>query len=313
MRSKRNTLRANIEGTIDVASRHRPRLAELADRIAQVFTPIVLVVAASSWIGWWWQSGSLSHATSIALAVLVVACPCAIGLATPAAVAVALGRAAREGLVVKDARRFEELSRVRVVALDKTGTLTVESRSSRGSSTGSIDAREALRLAASLEAHVEHPLARSIFLGAMAEGIEVAPADDVTVQPGEGVSGKVGDRELAVGRRDVVELALEPRTRAQIEAARSRGASTADADRRGQRAHRDFHHRRTRSALAPASLAALASAGLRLVVLSGDHVSAVRSVSAHVGVSDARGGLSPRRSSRQWQAPQRARRDRDGR
>jgi Cu+-exporting ATPase len=288
----KDTLRARIEGTMDAASRERPRLAELADRVSRVFTPVVLVIALASFLGWWVASGSLAHATSIALAVLVVACPCALGLATPAAVAVALGRAAREGLVVKDARRFEELARVRVMAFDKTGTLTAGKPTlTKALVLGAIDPREALRLAASLEAKVEHPLARAIFLGAMAGDIAVAPASDVVVVPGEGVRGDVGRRRVSVGRVDD-ESVSDPETRAAIRAARARGASAAlltvddvpaavflveDAIRPGARE----------------ALAQLAGAGVRVVLLSGDHASAVESVAAQLGVTDARGGLSP--------------------
>jgi Cu+-exporting ATPase len=286
-----DTVRARIESTIQAAGRQRPALAVLADRVSAVFTPIVLGVASVSFVGWWWESGSLSHATSIALAVLVVACPCALGLATPAAVAVALGRAAREGLVVKDARRFEELARVQVVALDKTGTLT------RGAPTltqthtlGAIDAREALRLAASLEAKVEHPLARAIFLGAMAENVAVAPAEGVTVVPGEGVHGRVEGRDVEVGR--VREDELPPAVRDAIEAARARGASIVRLAVDGVIAAAFVVEDAIRPDARDA-LKQLAGAGVRVVVLSGDHPSAVASVAAEVAVQDARGGLSP--------------------
>lgn len=191
------TFLAQMARMVEEAQGHKPKVQELADRIAGVFVPVVLGIALLTFLLWLFLGPGLAHAFVAALAVLLIACPCAMGLATPAAIAVATGRAAEMGLLFRKGTALEALARADTVVLDKTGTLT------RGKPTlvrvlpFGLSQEEALRLAAALERGSEHPLAKAVLEAA--ESLPQAQAEEVRALPGEGVEGRVEGRRLHLG------------------------------------------------------------------------------------------------------------------
>lgn len=170
---------------------------ELADRISAVFVPIILTLALATFAGWWWQGGGFAHAWRPAVTLLVIACPCALGLATPVAVMVGLGAAARKGVLVRDAGALEALGQATDLVFDKTGTLT-EGRPSlrRVVSTGFLSEADLLGVAASLERDSEHPIARGI--RAAHQG-PTAAVEGFRTHPGGGITGRVEGRSWRLG------------------------------------------------------------------------------------------------------------------
>lgn len=178
-------------------------MQRLADRVAAIFTPVVVVLAALTFAGWIVVEGrdALDDAARCAIAVLVIACPCALGLATPAAIAVASGRAARQGILVRDAATFEALAAVDTVVWDKTGTLTAARPVvHQVKPLGAFDERELLRLAASAEQFSVHPFARAVEACARRLNAEPGVPDAFESVPGEGVIAKIEGREVLVGK-----------------------------------------------------------------------------------------------------------------
>jgi len=193
-----NTTVSSIVRLLDRAQSERPRVARLADRVARWFVASVLLAAAAT--AAWWLHAAPQHAFAITLAVLVVTCPCALSLATPAALVAATGRLAGSGMLVARAGALETLARARHVMLDKTGTLTLGRLTIHRTETmNRIDPAEARILAAALEAHSEHPIAEAF--AAYRDG---HAAEKVHVERGRGIEGIVGDRRLRLGRPDWV-------------------------------------------------------------------------------------------------------------
>jgi Cu2+-exporting ATPase len=185
---------------VERAMASRAPVERLADRVVGVFVPAVLALAAVAAIGWWIGTADLARATMTAVAVVVIACPCALGLATPATLVVALGEAARRGIFFRDAAALERAADVRLVAFDKTGTLTdgrliiQDVRPAAG--WGGADV---LRLAAAAEQSSEHTLGRAIVAAARAQGTPIPAAGDFRSTPGGGVAASVEGRRVVVG------------------------------------------------------------------------------------------------------------------
>jgi Cu+-exporting ATPase len=192
-----DTQLARMTAMVAQAQGSKAPTQELADRISAVFVPVILVLALATFAGWWWLGGGFEHAWRPAVTLLVIACPCALGLATPVAVMVGLGAAARKGVLVRDAAAMEALGQATDLVFDKTGTLT-EGRPSlkRVIPCGDGTDGELLRVAASLERDSEHPIARGIrtaYLG------QIAPVDDFRAYPGGGITGGVDGRPWRLG------------------------------------------------------------------------------------------------------------------
>ena len=198
----KETVLAQIIRMVERAQGSKLPIQRLADRVVQVFTPIVLVIAAASF-GVWLAFGpapAITAALVSAVAVLVIACPCAMGLATPAAIMVGTGRAAELGVLFRKGEALEALSRVDTVVLDKTGTLTEgKPRLTDIEPAAGRDARELLRIAAAAEAGSEHPLAKAILAAAKGRGIEPGAADAFEAIPGFGVKATVQGRSVLLG------------------------------------------------------------------------------------------------------------------
>lgn len=197
-----DTLLAHIVRLVSEAQRSRAPIQRAADRLAAVFVPAVLVVAAVTFLVWgfWGPPPALTHALVNAVAVLIIACPCALGLATPMSIMVASGLGATKGVLFRHAEAIETMGKVDTLVLDKTGTLTEgKPRLERVETTHGFPPEELLRLAASLEAASEHPLATAILSAAREHELGLLPCEDFQAFPGKGLRGRVADRTVELG------------------------------------------------------------------------------------------------------------------
>ncbi len=197
----RETLLARIVQLVSQAQRSRAPIQRLADRVAKWFVPLVVAIAAITFVAWFFLGPrpSLAHALVNAVAVLIIACPCALGLATPMAIMVGVGRGARAGVLIKNAEALETLEKIDTLVVDKTGTLT-EGRPEVVSYTGALaEEPELLRLAASLERASEHPLAAAVVNAAVHRGLKLSQPEEITSVTGRGILGVVNGRKVAVG------------------------------------------------------------------------------------------------------------------
>ena len=300
MRAERvgsQTLLAQIVRLVSEAQRSRAPIQRLADVVASYFVPAVLVAAAVTFAVWavLGPEPRMAHALVNAVAVLIIACPCALGLATPMSVMVAVGRGATAGVLVRDAEALEVLEKVDTVVVDKTGTLT-EGRPKLVSiaATGGTGEAELLGLAAGLERASEHPLAAAIVAGARARGIEPAPADGFRSVTGKGVTGVVQGRTVALGNRALLdEIGVDPGdlgTRA--EALRREGQTVVlvavDGRPVGLLGVADPIKPST-----PEALAALHAEGIRVVMVSGDSRTTAEAVARRLGIDEVYAEVLP--------------------
>ncbi|MGA7990382.1 MAG: heavy metal translocating P-type ATPase, partial [Thermoanaerobaculia bacterium] len=281
----RDTVLARIVALVGEAQRSRAPVQRLADRVAGIFVPAVVAASAVTALAWGLLGPEprLPHALVNAVAVLIIACPCALGLATPMSVMVGIGRGARSGVLFRDAAALETLGRCDTLVLDKTGTLTegkpkvVETRAF-----GAFDEGELLRLAASLERASEHPLAAAVATAAEARHLALLPSKEFSSVPGKGIQGKVDGRNVQLGSRTFL-LEENPDLRYpsdQLEAAegwRRKGATilfmAVDGQPAGFLAAAD-----TLKPSAKAAVADLEALGLSVVMLTGDAEATARAV-----------------------------------
>ncbi len=200
------TTLARIVRLVEGAQASKAPIQRLVDRVSAVFVPVVLGIALLTFIGWWAATGDPVPALLNAVAVMVIACPCALGLATPTAIMVGTGAAARHGILIKDAEALERAHAVTIVAFDKTGTLTEGRPEVTNVVPGSgVDAAEMLRQAAALQAGSEHPLAAALLRRAAADGAVGDTVTNFRGLSGRGVSGVVAGRTLVMGSRRLLE------------------------------------------------------------------------------------------------------------
>lgn len=294
----RDTVLSQIVRMVEDAVAQRAPIARLADRVSAVFTPAVVLVAAVTFAAWLWLGAAgeaLPMGVRSAVSVLVIACPCALGLATPTAIMVGTGRAARMGVLVKGGGVLEALERVDTVVLDKTGTITegrpvlVAAVPLSGVTTG-----ELLGLAAAVERDSEHPVARAVVGAADARGVGGARALDVHATVGDGVVGTVDGRCVAVGRvawlreRGVDTAALEHAAEALRASGQTPIGVAEDASALGVLAVAD--QERADSA---AAVRALGARGLAVILASGDARLAAEAVAARVGITRVEAEVRP--------------------
>jgi len=205
------TVLARIIRLVEDAQAAKAPIQKLVDRVSQVFVPAVLVLALVTLVGWWLAGAPLETALINAVAVLVIACPCALGLATPAAIMAGTGVAARHGILIKDAEALERAHAVNRVVFDKTGTLTSGSPRVVHSQALYADGAELHRLAGALQRGSEHPLAKAVLDACAEQGLDVPPVADSQSLTGRGIAGRVDGRELALGNRRLLdESGLQP-------------------------------------------------------------------------------------------------------
>jgi Cu+-exporting ATPase len=206
------TTLARIIRMVESAQAAKAPIQHVVDKVSAVFVPVVLLIAAVTMAGWWLYSGDIEVAIINAVAVLVIACPCALGLATPAAIMAGTGIAAKFGILIKDAEALEVAYRVSAVIFDKTGTLTRGKPDVADMEPFGIERKELLQLAVSIQNGSEHPLARAVVDAGTESGIAPLPATEVTALPGRGVAATVGGRRLQLGStRLMEEIGIDPR------------------------------------------------------------------------------------------------------
>ncbi|MBI2959736.1 MAG: heavy metal translocating P-type ATPase [Betaproteobacteria bacterium] len=291
MRAERvgaETLLAQIVRMVSEAQRSRAPIQRLADLVSGYFVPAVVAVAALTFLVWWiWgPEPRLAHAVINAVSVLIIACPCALGLATPMSIMVGTGRGASAGVLIKNAEALEIMEKVDTLVTDKTGTLTLgKPQLIRVVATAGFDENLVLGLGASLERASEHPLAAAIVAGAQARGLELPQAGEFQSVTGKGVTGRVGDCRVAIGNRRLLEqLGVEFDDLAQrADALRSEGQTVMfvaiDGKPAGLIAVADPVKETT-----PEAIRQLHAEGLQVVMLTGDNRTTAQAVASKLGI-----------------------------
>jgi Cu+-exporting ATPase len=286
-----DTLLMQIVRLVGAAQRSRAPVQRLADRASAYFVPAVLIVAVLAFLGWLLAGGPalLGRGLTSAVAVLIIACPCALGLATPMSILVATGRGAQAGILVRSAEALERLARVDTLVLDKTGTLTAgkPQLASLLPATG-ITEDELLRIAASLERGSEHPLAGAVIAAAAERRIELADVDGVRAEVGRGLRGRVEGREVIVGTAELFAqdgVAIPETAVAAVERRQLTGQTivhvAAEGAWIGAIGIADPIKPST-----PAAVTALAQEGLRLLVASGDSPQVATGVARSLSIAE---------------------------
>ncbi|HEX5803333.1 MAG TPA: heavy metal translocating P-type ATPase [Azospira sp.] len=302
-----HTLLAGIIRLVAEAQGSKAPVQKLADRISAVFVPTVCVIALATFAGWWLLAGELAEAVINAVAVLVIACPCALGLATPTAIMVGTGRGASVGILVKNAEALERAERIGVLAVDKTGTLTRGQPEVTDLVVAGFDAEAAIRLAAALEQGSEHPLARAVLERAGAAS-PLPAVTDFRALPGRGVEGVVDGRSLRLGSPEWAgewsgtEGAEESEEGAEGGAGSVTPATVRRLQGEGKTVVVLAEGGRALALLAiadplrpgtPAAVARLRAMGLRVVMLTGDNAVTAAAVARVAGIDDFRAGILP--------------------
>jgi Cu+-exporting ATPase len=301
MRAERvgsDTLLGQIVSMVADAQRSRAPIQGLADKVAGIFVPAVLAVSVLTFVVWIWLGPEprLAHAIVNAVAVLIIACPCALGLATPMSIMVGVGRGAQEGVLVKNAEALERLEKVTTLVVDKTGTLTEgKPKLVDVLPSGGFDPMELLRLAAALEQNSEHPLAAAIVQGAQQQGIAIAPVKDFRSVTGGGVLGTVADRAVMMGKPDFLRSE-------KISGLESLEASAVNLQEEGKTAIFVCIDGNPAGILAvadpiksttPEAIRELHALGLKLVMLTGDNRRTAAAVAKQLGLDAVEAEIEP--------------------
>ncbi len=284
------TVLAHIIALVEDAQAAKAPIQRLVDQVSAVFVPVVLVIALATLLGWWLTGHAFELALIHAVAVLVIACPCALGLATPAAIMAGTGVAAKNGILIKDAQALEIAHKVDVVAFDKTGTLTVGKPKLTGLVVPpGMDALEALHMAASLQSGSEHLLARAMVNDAKQKTVAIEAPTNVSAVPGRGTEGSVGTRRFLIGSlRWMDELKVDMSAVAtQAATLQAQGATvSAMAERTATglalRALMAFGDEPKPGA--KEALATLRVRGIKTVMISGDNRGAAEAMARRLGL-----------------------------
>ena len=298
-----DTMLAQIVQMVAQAQRSRAPIQKLADMVAGYFVPAVVAAAIITFIVWALvgPAPAMAYAVINAVAVLIIACPCALGLATPMSIMTATGKGATAGVLFKDAEAVEVMRDVQTLVVDKTGTLTEgKPRLVFVKAAGGMDETTLLTLAATLERGSEHPLAEAIVSGALERGVafgELSAFDSLT---GKGVTGDVDGRRVALGNRALLEdLGIDPgELTEQAESARAQGDSvmfvTVDGRAAGLLGVADPIKEST-----PAAIAQLHQEGVRIIMLTGDSETTAKAVAKRLGLDDVVAGVLPDQKARE--------------
>jgi len=292
------TLLAQIVQMVAEAQRSRAPIQKLADTVAGYFVPVVIAIAAITFIIWgiWGPAPAFAYALVNAVSVLIIACPCALGLATPMSIMVGVGRAAQNGILVKNAEAIEAAEKVTHLVTDKTGTLTTGKPEVTRQITGDgANEKAVLQLAASLEQHSEHPLARAIVTTAEREKIDLLPIADFASTTGGGVSGKIGGEMIHVGKEAFltesnVNISVELKNEALSlqQAAQTTVWVAQDGTAIGILGIADPIKESTRTAIQE-----LHKMGLKIVMCTGDNRHTAESVARELGIDNVFAEVMP--------------------
>jgi len=294
----RDTMLAQIVAMVGEAQRSRAPIQRMADVVASYFVPAVVLCAVLAFAAWAaiGPEPRLAHALVAAVAVLIIACPCALGLATPMSIMVGVGRGAKEGVLIKNAEVLERIHEVDTLVVDKTGTLTRgKPELSECLAEGATPEDEVLRLAASLERNSEHPLARAIVEGARSRGLAPETVHSFDSVTGGGVLGDVGSHRLLIGKRSFLAergvenlAALDERAGTLQEQGRTVMFVAVDGALAGILAVSDPIKNGT-----PEALRMLQAMGLRIIMLTGDEERTARTVAEELGIDEFEAGVTP--------------------
>ena len=298
----RDTVLAQIVQMVAQAQRSRAPIQRLADQVSAWFVPLVIAIALAAFFAWflWGPEPRLTFGLIAAVSVLIIACPCALGLATPMSIMVGVGRGAQSGVLIKSAEALERMEKIDTLVVDKTGTLTegkpsvVAIRTSPG-----IDEAELLRLTASLERSSEHPLAAAIVRAANERGLSLAQPASFDSPVGKGVVGSVGGRKLIIGNQLIMgDAGIDAARLAPAADELRREGATAifvalDGKLAGIIAIAD-----PIKATTPSAIAALQSAGIRVVMLTGDNQTTARAVADKLGITEVEAEVLPQDKSK---------------
>ncbi|TWU03145.1 heavy metal translocating P-type ATPase [Neorhodopirellula pilleata] len=280
------------------AQRSRAPIQKLVDVVARYFVPTVIGCSIAAFVGWavWGPEPQLAHALVAAVAVLIIACPCALGLATPMSVMVGVGRGAKEGVLIKNAEVLEVMEKVDTIVVDKTGTLTQgRPEVTAIEALGDWNANDVLAIAASVETQSEHPLAQAVVRRARADGLKPIEAIDFNSITGRGVRARVGNQEVMIGNADWLEqqgIANVDEGRAKAGLYQSEGATVVivaiDQSLAAVLAITDPIKEST-----PSALKTLHELGLKVIMLTGDAQPTARAVATKLGIDEFHAGVSP--------------------
>jgi Cu+-exporting ATPase len=297
-----DTVLAQIVDMVAQAQRSRAPIQKLADQVAGLFVPSVILIAVLAFVAWslWGPVPAMAYALVTAVSVLIIACPCALGLATPMSIMTATGRGAQAGVLIKNAESLERFAKVDTLIVDKTGTLTVgKPKLVAVIPDEDVDEAELLRLAASLERGSEHPLAEAIVEGALERGLELSKTESFESFTGKGVKGTVDGQAVALGNAQLVadmkldggrfgEMANQRRDQGEtvmfvvVEGRLSGLVSVADPVKE----------------TTPEALRALHAEGLRIVMVTGDNERTAKAVAARLGIDEIRADVLPEDKAR---------------
>lgn len=286
-----DTMLAQITELVSRAQATKAPVQQLADRVASIFVPVVMGIAVVTALVWWFVGPDprLDNALLRFVSVLIIACPCALGLATPTAIVVGTGRAAKRGILIRDAAALQRLAEVQVLATDKTGTLTtgVLSVAQIQLGPGIESEAELLCLVGALERSSEHPIGTCLVTEARHRGLVLAEPADIDISPGKGLSGKVSGRKVMVGTRAYLEendVSVSPVTgitgsvvHVAIDGARAGWLEVSDSIRSD----------------ASATMRSLESLGIETIMLTGDREEAARHIADQLGMENVHASLLP--------------------
>ena len=293
----RDTVLAQIVQLVASAQRSRAPIQRLADKVSGWFVPLVIAVALMAFAAWglFGPEPRLSYATIAAVSVLIIACPCALGLATPMSIMTGVGRGARAGLLIKDAETLERMEAVDTLLVDKTGTLTegkpnvVAVHPADG-----FAQNEVLRLTASIEQGSEHPLAAAVVRAAKERGLALSTISGFTAQTGKGVSGMVEGRRMVVGTaRNLAEAGIDVGSLAHVAARLQATGATSIFTAVDGKAIGAIGIADTLKATTPDAVRTLRDAGIRIVMLTGDSRATGEAIAGQLGITEVEAEVLP--------------------
>ncbi|MFC0808895.1 copper-translocating P-type ATPase [Ensifer sp. P24N7] len=293
----RDTMLSRIVQMVAEAQRSRAPIQRLADEVSGWFVPAVIAIAIISFATWMWLGPEprFTHGLVAAVAVLIIACPCALGLATPMSIMVGVGQGARVGVLIKNAEALERFEKVDTLVVDKTGTLTEgKPKVTSVATTEGLDENELLRLAATLERASEHPLASAIVDAATERGLALGKAEDFDSPVGKGVTGSVAGRKLIIGSHRIMEEAgVDVSALAkEAEALRGEGATVIFVAMDG-RVVGLFAIADPIKTTTPDAVQTLRSEGVRVVMLTGDNRTTANAVARKLGIEEVEAEVLP--------------------
>jgi len=292
----KDTVLASIITLVEEAQGSRPPVQRIADRVVAYFIPTILTIAAASFVYWYFVAhNTLLFSLTALISVLVVACPCALGLASPTAITVGIGRGAELGILIKSGEALEASDKLNVVAFDKTGTLTLGRPDVTDFAAYGVDEKELLRLAASAEKPSEHPLAEAVVRKAEAEGIDLVNATNFEARPGKGVLAQVGARSVVAGNRILfkeMNIDLDDELLSKASAYEEQGKTAMlvalDGKASGILAISD-----QLKSSAVEAVAELKKMGLQVVMITGDNARSAAAVAGQLGIDQVLSEVLP--------------------